>query len=108
MLPGTATDKTATASYFFMWGFFTMVMFIGTLKLNRALQVVFGTLTILFFMLMIRDATATNAAEFSKTFGKIAGYEGLVCGASAIYAALAQVLNEVYGKVMLPLGIVKK
>ena len=106
MLPGAIVgpDKTATASYFFMWGLFTLVMFIGTLKLNRALQVVFGTLFVLFFMLCIRDATATSAADFSKTFGKIAGYEGIVCGASAIYAALAQVLNEVYGKVVLSIG----
>jgi succinate-acetate transporter protein len=104
MFPGTAPDKTATASYFFMWGFFTGVMFIGTLRLNRALQVVFGTLTILFLMLCIRDATATSAADFSKTFGKIAGYEGIICGASAIYAALAQVLNEVYGRVVLSIG----
>ena len=106
MLPGAIVgpDKTATASYFFMWGLFTLVMFIGTLKLNKALQVVFGTLFVLFFMLCIRDATATSAADFSKTFGKIAGYEGIVCGASAIYAALAQVLNEVYGKVVLSIG----
>ena len=104
MFPGTATDKTATACYFFMWGLFTGVMFIGTLKLNRALQVVFGTLTILFLMLCIRDATATSAADFSKTFGKITGYEGIICGASAIYAALAQVLNEVYGRVVLSIG----
>src|SRR5271157_643640 len=97
-------DNTATASYFFMWGLFTLVMFIGTLKLNRALQVVFGTLFVLFFMLCIRDATATSAAGFSTTFGKIAGYEGIICGASAIYAALAQVLNEVYGKVVLSIG----
>jgi succinate-acetate transporter protein len=104
MLPGTATDKTATASYFFVWGLFTLGMFIGTLKINKALQVVFGTLVVLFFLLFLRDATATNAADFSKVIGKIAGYEGLVCGASAIYAALAQILNEVYGKILLPLG----
>jgi hypothetical protein len=104
LLPGTATDKTATASYFFMWGVFTLVMFIGTLRLNKALMVVFSTLTVLFFMLCIRDATFTTHPGFSSTFGKITGYEGLVCGASAIYAGLAQVLNEVYGKVMWPIG----
>ena len=27
-----------------------------------------------------------SAADFSKTFGKIAGYEGIICGASAIAA----------------------
>ena len=99
----------AMPAYLAMWGVFTAVMFIGTLKLNRALQVVFGTLTVLFFMLCIRDATAVSAASFSSTFGKITGYEGLICGVSAIYAALAQVLNEVYGKVVLPIGpVVKK
>ena len=30
-------------AYFFMWGLFTFYMFIGTLRVNRALQVVFGT-----------------------------------------------------------------
>ena len=104
MFPGSAPDKTATASYFFMWGLFTLVMFVGTLRLNRALQVVFGTLTILFILLCIRDATATSALDFSKNIGKIAGYEGILCGASAVYAALAQILNEVYGKIMWPIG----
>jgi uncharacterized protein len=109
MFTGTPQpDKTAMACYFFMWGLFTLVMFIGTLRLNRALQVVFLSLAILFFMLCIRDATATSAADFSTTFGKITGYEGIICGLSAIYAALAQVLNEVYGKVLLPIGPVKK
>jgi succinate-acetate transporter protein len=97
-------DKTATASYFFMWGLFTLVMFFATLKLNKALQVVFGTLFVLFFLLCIRDATATSAAGFSSTIGKIAGYEGILCGASAVYAGLAQVINEVYGKVVLSIG----
>jgi len=36
------------------------VMFIGTLQLNRALQVVFATLTILFFMLAIGDYTGAS------------------------------------------------
>ena len=104
MLPAAASDNTATSCYFFMWGLFTLIMFIGTLKLNKALQVVFGTLFVLFFLLCIRDATAASAASFSKTIGKIAGYEGILCGASAIYAGLAQVLNEVYGKVVLSIG----
>jgi len=100
---GTATDEGAMAAFFFMWGLFTLYMFIGTLKLNKALQVVFGSLTILFFLLCIRDAAG------SAVIGKIAGWEGIFCGLSAIYAAMAQVLNEVYGRVVLPIGpVVKK
>jgi len=34
----------------------------------------------------------------------IAGFEGILCGALAIYTAVAQILNEVYGRTVLPLG----
>src|SRR5436305_2855060 len=52
---GAASNDKAMVAYLFMWGLFTLVMFIGTLRLNRALQVVFGTLTILFFLLAYGD-----------------------------------------------------
>jgi succinate-acetate transporter protein len=97
------SNDTAMAAYLAMWGLFTAVMFLGTLRLNRALQVVFGTLTILFFMLAIGDFTGASAG-----FKHATGYEGIVCGFSAIYAGLAQVLNELFGKTVLPLGPVKK
>jgi len=97
------TSEGLMAWYFFFWGLFTFCMFIGTLRLNRALQVVFATLVILFWLLAIRDWAGGN-----EIIGKIAGWEGIICGLSAIYAAVAQVLNEVYGRVVLPLGPVKK
>lgn len=88
----------AMAAYLFMWGLFTAVMFIGTIRINRALQLVFATLAILFFLLAIGDATENAAIK------TVAGYEGIICGLLAIYAGLAQVLNEVYGRVVAPLG----
>ncbi len=98
----TAASSSAMVAYLIMWGLFTFLMFIGTFKISRALQVVFGTLTVLFFLLAAGDATGN---ESLKTF---TGYEGIVCGASAIYTGIASLLNEVYGKTMLPLGLVKK
>jgi succinate-acetate transporter protein len=100
---GAASNETAMAAYLAMWGLFTAVMFVGTLLLNRALQVVFGTLAILFFLLAIGDFTAASAG-----FKHFTGYEGIFCGFSAMYAGLAQVLNELFGKTVLPLGLVKK
>jgi len=88
--------------YLIMWGVFTLFMFIGTLKLSKALQVVFATLTVLFFLLALGDQTGNAGIKY------FAGYEGIFCGTSAVYAGMAQVLNEVYGRVVLPLGIVKK
>ncbi|APG25149.1 MAG: acetate uptake transporter [Syntrophotalea acetylenica] len=95
------SDASMTA-YLFMWGLFTLVLFIGTLKLTRALQVVFGTLVILFFLLAF-EHTIPGDNPMRHTIGHIAGYEGIFCGLSAIYAGLAQVINEVYGKKLMPL-----
>jgi len=99
----TASDATAMAAYLVMWGLFTAVMFIGTLRLHVAGQVVFGSLTILFFLLAFGDFINTGPG-----FKQFTGYEGIFCGFSAVYAGLAQVLNEIYGKVILPLGPVMK
>jgi uncharacterized protein len=96
------TDNGGMIAYFIMWGIFTLVMFVGTLKLNRALQVVFGTLVVLFFLLAIRDITG------NPVIGIITGYEGIICGLSAIYAGFAQVLNEVYKKVVWSIGPMTK
>jgi len=91
-------SSMAMASFLGLWGFFTLLMFVGTLKLSKALQVVFGTLVVLFALLAVGDAMGNAQLK------QIAGYEGLVCGFSAIYTGIAQVLNEVYGRKILPLG----
>jgi hypothetical protein len=72
-------------------------MFFGTLKTNRALQFVFISLAILFFLLTARDLTG-NA-----TLGTLAGYEGVICGLSAVYLAFAEILNEAQRKTVLPI-----
>jgi succinate-acetate transporter protein len=95
------TSAGAMAAYLSVWGVFTFLLFFGTLRLNRALQFVFGSLTILFFLLVAGKVTGNPAIEH------IAGYEGIICGASAIYTGIANVLNEVYGRVVLPIGPVK-
>jgi len=99
---GTTPEVSAMVAYLVMWGIFTGVMFFATLKINRALQVVFATLTILFFMLAIADATGSTLVK------QVAGYEGIICGLSAVYTGLAQVLNEVYRRAILPICPVKR
>lgn len=84
--------------YLFLWGLLTFFLFIATLKGPRALQVVFLTLVILFWLLAVRDWTG------SKLIGTIAGYEGIVCGLSAIYLAMAEVINEKFEREVLPVG----
>jgi succinate-acetate transporter protein len=103
LLPGAslavAGPTTASlAAYFFIWGVFTLVMFFGTLKTNRVLQTVFMSLAILFFLLTARELTG-NAMLATLT-----GLEGILCGLSAVYLGLAEVVNEANGKTVLPIG----
>jgi uncharacterized protein len=99
-LPGT--DTAFIGWYLFMWGVFTFFMWFGTFGKNRAIQFVFLSLTILFWLLAIRDWTGSVAT------GTIAGWEGIICGLSAIYLAAAEIVNEAHGRVVLPIGEIKK
>ena len=94
-------SEISMAYYLGIWGALTFCFFIGTFKLNRALQIVFAFTTILFFMLAIGDATGNADIK------RFAGYEGILCGGSAIYTGIANLLNEVYGRTVMPIGPVK-
>jgi len=103
MLPavglGAAPSGASLQAYLFMWGVFTLLMFIGTIRISVAHMVVFGTLFILFFLL------AFNSELTLWVWGgsHIAGYEGIICGLSAMYTGIAIALNEVYGRTVLPI-----
>ena len=97
-----AASENGMVAYLIAWGIFTGCLFFGTLRISKALQFVFATLTVLFFLLALGDLTG-NATL--KTF---TGYEGIVCGGSAIYAGVGALLNEMYGRNILPLGLVRK
>ncbi len=97
----TATDDGAMGAYLFVWGVFTFLLFFGTLKLNRALQFIFASLTILFMLLAAGHWTGNSSLI------TVAGYEGIICGSAAIYTGIANVLNELYGRTVLPIGALK-
>ena len=97
-----ASSPAAMGWYLLMWGLFTFLMFFGTLKANRALQFVFGSLIILFLLLAASEFTGSAALK------TVAGYEGVICGLSAVYLAMAEVINEAQGRTVLPVCPAKK
>ncbi len=99
---GGATPQPFMGFYLFLWGLFTFFMWIGTFGKNRAVQLVFLSLTVLFLLLALRDWLG------SPLIGRIAGFEGIACGLSAIYLAMAEVLNEAKGREVLLIGEIKK
>jgi hypothetical protein len=99
------TDS-ALSAFLFMWGVFTMFMFIGTLNKNRVLQTIFLTLFILFYMLSLGHALIAmggSTVDIGKNVLKIAGFEGIFCGFTAVYLAMAELINESLGTTKLPI-----
>lgn len=90
-------DRIAMGFYLLLWGIFTLFMAIATLKHSHASKVVFFSLALLFFLLAIGDFAG------SEIIIKIAGYVGIFTGAAAVYESMAQIINEEFGKDILPL-----
>lgn len=90
-------DAYSMGFYLGIWFIFTLFMFVGTLKHNRISQIVFGSLTILFLLLSIANFSGSEAIH------TIAGYVGIFCGASAIYSAMGQIINEEFKKTVIKL-----
>jgi len=81
-----------------IWGLFSLVMWVITWRIGKALNVVFGLLVLLFLLLILGNATG-NVMILT-----LAGIEGIICGLSAMYAGLGQVMNEVYKEKVINLG----
>jgi succinate-acetate transporter protein len=92
-------ESPAMGAYLILWGLFTLYMFICTLRQTVTNRIVFGSLVLLFALLAWSKLAGGNGA----LIGAIAGWEGIFCGLSAIYAAAAQTINEAYGRKVLPL-----
>lgn len=102
MLPATGVASAAATPpaflgwYLALWGAFTGFMWIGTWGNSKVQQFVFFSLTVLFFMLSASLWTG------NETLHKAAGAVGVICGGSAFYLGIAELLEEVKGKKLLP------
>ncbi|EXI63020.1 hypothetical protein MHD_02465 [Mannheimia granulomatis] len=84
--------------YLVAWGTFTLMMFIGTLAKARALQAIFLFLTITFYLLAAGDFTHNSSLT------NIGGNFGLLTAFCAFYLAAADIINESFGRTILPIG----
>ncbi|MBR8534861.1 acetate uptake transporter [Carboxylicivirga sediminis] len=94
---GEAPSATAMGYYLAVWGIFTFGLWIATLKMTKTMIWLFGTVVVLFALLAIANFTGSHLIH------TIAGIEGVICGASALYIAIGTLLVEVYGKQILPM-----
>ena len=90
-------DELGLVCYLILWGIFTFGMFLGTLAHDWVTRIVFLSLTVLFFLLAAGDFF------HSPEITKIAGYVGIFCGLTAMYSALARIINGEFNKPVFPL-----
>lgn len=94
-----APDHVALGFYLLLWCLFTLFMCIPTLKMNIGLRVVFFSLALLFLLLAI-----ANFLENPKALSRACGVVGIICGLSAFYLSIAEVVNETFGRCIFPIG----
>lgn len=100
-------DDIAFGCYLFIWGIFTLIMFVATIlkKAPMMLSFVFFTVVLLFALLAATKWSRAAGRENWEEVEKAAGVEGVICGLSAIYMAAAEILNGFAGRTVLWVGM---
>lgn len=92
---GWITSHAAFGYFLLGWTIFTLIMFLGTLRLNGGLIALFGLLFLTFLFLTI--------GEFGGGTGVLGGYLGILTAIVAWYNALAGVLSSNRSAFTLPI-----
>lgn len=93
-----APQGVALSSYLIMWGLFTGLLFMGTLRQARLVRVLFALLSL--FLLTKAAAVMTGRPVVDLA----AHYLGLSCGSLLVLLALALGVNEICGRTVVPIG----
>lgn len=95
---GEAPSSVAMGYYLSVWGVFSFGLFVATTKMGKAMMILFGSVVALFALLALANFTGSH------TIHTLAGIEGIFCGATALYIAIATLYIEVFKKPLLPLA----
>ena len=96
---GGLAVKGALGVYLLAWTIFTLYMTIAAIKTNYAILSVFVVLLVTFIFLTIGNWNGGNA-----NMVKIGGWLGIATAILAWYTSAAGVINDTFGKVVLPVG----
>lgn len=96
LLPATGSvqtvDPISMGIFLLIFACFTSFMFISSLKHTKILQLIFGLLSVVFFILAIGDFTGMSILT------TIGGYLGIILGATSMYACVGQIINNDWEK----------
>jgi len=101
MLPSSGLAKApgpAELSVFLgLWGIFALGLFVCSLAMHKVLQITLLALVITFILLVAAEMTGNNVILLA------GGAIGILTGALAFFMGFGQVINEVYGKKIVPI-----
>ena len=101
MLPAAGLSKAPgpgeLAVFLGLWGIFAFGLFICSLKMHKTLQITLLALVVTFFLLVAAQLTGSSMILVA------GGVIGVITGALAFYMGFGQVINEVFGKKLVPL-----
>jgi succinate-acetate transporter protein len=96
-----APPPVAGGTVLLMWGVFTLLLWIVSFRLSKAVWSIFLLLWITFFLLAWGDFGYSIG---SLTCGKIGGYFGLLTGLDALLVSFIEVLNATAGRTVISTG----
>lgn len=89
-------DEHFLGWYLLLWGVFSTYMWLGSLHKSKVLILLFSAVTPMVYLL------AFGKLFESHSLTVLGGYFGLVTAVLAFYAAAAEVVNESWGRIVLP------
>ena len=95
-------SPTALGVFLLAWTLFTFYLWVATFSLNKALVSTFTLLLLTFSLLDIGHLASIPIANV------VGGYVGILCALNAWYVSAALLLNELFGREVLPLGHTKQ
>ncbi len=95
---GVYKSSTTDVGFFMLaWTLYTVIMFIASLRVHKAMAFTFGTLLLGFILLVL--------GHFGNpVFNVVAGYELIVCALGAWYMMAGIIINDLAGKTVLKMG----
>jgi succinate-acetate transporter protein len=91
-------STTALGWYLIMWMIFTIFLVFASAVAPKVLTI------ILILTVVLLGSLGASYLTGNAALGLFGGYEGILTGALAMYMAFASLLNEMWGKQVLPLG----
>jgi len=91
------SSHTDVGYFMLAWTLYTVILFIASLRVHKAMAITFGLLLLGFILLVI--------GHFGDPiWNKVAGYELIPCALMAWYMMASIIINDLAGKTVLPVG----